>query len=180
MSQTIHLNLALLLPNVDAADECVDWLSEALNNQKGIKEAHIVRENGMAELCLHYDPNRISLTRVQRLAQQAGAELSDRYHHEQIPFVGLDAADAATSLTQQLAQMPGMLHANANYAAGLVFVAYDSTVLQRPAIEQAIRSLGARLPASASSTTAAAGEKKEDDHGHDHGSAPAFLPQHWQ
>lgn len=37
MSQTIQLNLALLLPNVDAADECVHWLSEALNNQKGIE-----------------------------------------------------------------------------------------------------------------------------------------------
>jgi Cd2+/Zn2+-exporting ATPase len=176
MSQTIQLNLALLLPNVDAADECVHWLSEALNNQKGIEEAHIIRENGTAELCLHYDPTLISLTRVQHLAEKAGAELSDRYRHEQIPFGGLDAADAATSLTQQLAHMPGMLHANANYAAGLVFVAYDSTILQRPAIEQAIRSMGARLstPIPLEKTTV----HEEHDHGHDHGSAPAFLP-HW-
>jgi Zn2+/Cd2+-exporting ATPase len=61
---------------VEAADDCIDWLTEALNNQKGIEQAHIVREKGTAELCLHYDPNRISLTRVQRLAEEAGAELT--------------------------------------------------------------------------------------------------------
>ena len=101
--------------------------------------------------------------------------MTDRYRHEQIPFVGLDAADAADTLSQTLARLPGVLHANANYAAGLAFVAYDSTIIQRPAIEQAMRQMGARLP----SPTRLAEEHAEGEHaGHDHGSAPTFLP-HW-
>lgn len=171
MSQTIQLNLALLLPHLDATDSCVHQLSEALMHQKGIEQAHIiVREDGTAELCLHFDPNRISLSRVQRLAEEAGAELSDRYRHEQIPFGGLDAVDAADTLSRQLAHLPGVLHANANYAAELAFVAYDSTIIQRPAIEQAMRGLGARLLAPT--------QVAEEHAGHGHGSAPAFLP-HW-
>jgi Cd2+/Zn2+-exporting ATPase len=180
MTQTIQLNLSLLLPAMDAADDCVQRLSETLKHQKGIQEAHIVRENGSAQLCLHYDSNRVSLAQVERLAKDAGAALSDRYRHEQIPFVGLDAADAAETLSTELARLPGVLHANANYAAGLVFIAYDSTAIQRPAIERTIRQMGARLSTPAPATKEqAAGEHAKDEHeGHDHGGAPVFLP-HW-
>jgi Zn2+/Cd2+-exporting ATPase len=67
-----------------------------------------------------------------------------------------------------------MLHAYVNYAAGLVFVAYDTARLQRPAIEQAIRKMGVKvLPPVGEAATEA-----EADHGHDHGSAPPLLP-HW-
>jgi Cd2+/Zn2+-exporting ATPase len=192
MSQTIQLNLALLLADVDSADACVHRLSQTLALQKGIEQAHIVRENGSAQLCLHYDPNRITLTQVQRLAEDAGTALSDRYRHEQIPFVGLDAADSATTLSQELERLQGVIHANANYAAGLVFVAYDSTVVQRPAIEQTIRRMGARLlpsavllpagrsqPATGADRAALEQHEEAGEHaGHEHGSAPAFLP-HW-
>jgi Zn2+/Cd2+-exporting ATPase len=174
MSQTTHLNLSLVLPEIDARDHCVCRLIDQLATSKGIEQAHIVDESGAAQLCLHYDPNRIALAQAQRLASQVGAAISQRYRHEQIPFLGLGAADAADSLTQDLEHLPGVLHANANYAAGLIFVAYDSDIVQRPAIEQAIRGMGARLLAPAPVVEKAAAE--ED--GHNHGSAPAFLP-HW-
>ena len=175
MSQGVQLNLSLVLPELDAGDECVHRLTDWLSNRKGIEQAHIVRHNGTAELCLHYDPNQIALDGVQRLAREAGMAVSDRYRHEQIPFVGLDAADAADTLSQTLAHLPGVLHANANYAAGLAFVAYDSTIIQRPAIEHTIRQMGARLL----TPTRLAEEHAAGEHeGHDHGSAPTFLP-HW-
>ena len=46
---------------------------------------------------------------MQRLAESAGAAVTGRYRHEQMPFAGLDAADAALNLQQALADLPGML-----------------------------------------------------------------------
>lgn len=185
MESTTQLELKLILPELDSQDECVDILTTRLNQQRGIEKAHIVHENGEARLCLHYNPNLISLATVQRLAHDAGAEINQRYRHEQIPFRGMHSADAALKLERQLKQLKGMIHASVNYAAGVIFVAYDSEVLQRANIERTIRSMGVDLIASTGPSQqriAHEGEHDHEDeaggHGHDHGSAPAFLP-HW-
>jgi len=189
MTPTTQLDLSILLPKLDADDECVNILTTKLAQQRGIEKAHIVRENGDAKLCLHYDPNLISLATVQRLAHEAGAEINQRYRHEQIPFTGMHSADAAPSLERQLKQLKGMIHASVNYAAGLIFVAYDSEVLQRETIERTIRGMGVDLIASTATSQQREAHEHEHEgdhyheyeaggHGHDHGSAPAFLP-HW-
>ncbi len=172
----IQLDLNVVLPDIDDRDRCVDLLTNRLAAVKGIEEAHITQENGKTQLCLHYDPNLLTLSRVQRLAEEAGAVVGSRYRHEQISFARMDAADAATTLTQTLEKLPGMLHAQVNYAAQLAFVAYDSEVLQRAAIEQAIRRMGLKVLAPAPAETAT--HEEHEHEGHDHGSAPAFLP-HW-
>jgi len=141
--KTIELEIPLLLPEIgDQQDECLSWLESTLRDRKGIKKVHLKWELFPVMLCIHYDPNLVSLASVRRMAEEAGSEFSNRYRHEQIPFTGMDSADAATTLSQVLAQMPGMLHAQANYAAELVFVAYDSSVLQRDEIEGAMRHMG--------------------------------------
>ncbi|HEX2619089.1 MAG TPA: heavy metal translocating P-type ATPase, partial [Phototrophicaceae bacterium] len=180
MTPTTQLDLSILLPKLDADDECVNILTTRLAQQRGIEKAHIVRENGDAKLCLHYDPNLISLATVQRVAHEAGAEINQRYRHEQIPFTGMHSADAVPNLERQLKQLKGMIHASVSYAAGLIFVAYDSEVLQRETIERTIRGMGVAV-----TTATAASQKREGDHeheasghGHDHGGAPTFLP-HW-
>ncbi len=141
----LQLNLTMLLPAIDTDDQCTQLLIERLSGVRGVELAHIVRKNGSAELCLHYDPNLVPLPRLERLAVEAGAQINDSYRHETLPFVGLDAADNANSLSQALELMPGMLHANVSYAAGLIYVAYDSTQLNRSAIEQLVNRWGARI-----------------------------------
>lgn len=185
MSERLRLDLELVLPTITSDDSCADELLARLRAVKGVEEAHIVREGDAAQLCLHYDPNLLLLGRVQRLAEQEGAAISERFRHEQIPFVGLDAADSADSVAEVVARLPGVLHVRASYAAGLLFIAYDSTVVDRAAIEVAMRGQGAR-PAQALAASGAAPPQAmegaathEADHAeHDHGSAPAFLP-HW-
>ncbi|MBX3064776.1 MAG: cadmium-translocating P-type ATPase [Anaerolineae bacterium] len=181
MNPTIQLDLSILLPKMDDHDECVEFLTARLATLKGIEQAHIVEEGGKTRLCLHYDPNLLSLATVQRLAQEAGVEISQRYRHEQIAFAPLNAADAAIILERQLQQLKGMLHASVNYAAGLIFVAYDSEVLQRDTIEQTVQNMGTKLiaPVGGSPRHEARGtEEHTHEHDHDHGSAPTFLP-HW-
>jgi Cd2+/Zn2+-exporting ATPase len=197
--QTLRLDLPVLLPEIDERDDCVQLLTERLAGVRGIGQAHIVRENGTAQICLHYNPNLVTLGRVQRLAESTGAAVTDRYRHEQMPFAGLDAADAATDLQEALAALPGMLHASVSYAAGLIFIAYDSETLTRATIEETVRSRGARIvgpvrgqetavtvaptpapddAAVATRTGAVTKEATDEAEAHDHGSVPAFLP-HW-
>ncbi|VAW43452.1 Lead, cadmium, zinc and mercury transporting ATPase; Copper-translocating P-type ATPase, partial [hydrothermal vent metagenome] len=174
MEKTIELDIPLLVPDInDMQDDCLPQLEAALQNQRGILRAHIKEGKESPQLCLHYDPNLISLGTVQRIAREAGSNFTNRYRHETIPFAGMDAADAATGLVQSLEKLPGMLHANVNYAAGLLFVAYDSQILQRPLIQQAIQQLGYKQVGE----TAVSPETDEHEE-HDHGSAPTFLP-HW-
>ena len=144
--KTIELEIPLLLPDIaDDQDRCLDQLENLLKNQRGIIRAHLERAQVPVRLCLHYDPNLTSLPVVQQIARQVGSEFSQRYRHQTIPFTHMDTADAAPNLAQVLEQLPGMLHAQVNYAAGLIFVAYDTEMLDQTKVEQTIRRMGQRL-----------------------------------
>jgi Cd2+/Zn2+-exporting ATPase len=193
----LKVDLPLLLPAMETSDACAQRLVDRVASTRGVEAAHIARENGSAQLCLHYDPNLVSLEKLRRIAESSGVAVTDRYRHEQMPFAGLDAADAADVLADSLNKLPGMLHANVNYAAGLIFVAYDSQALDRATIERTITGLGARVvdpsrgqrdtgtilaPArgkaaleAADGPTRAAVVEDEEAAGHE--GTPAFLPQ---
>ena len=177
IEKTVEISLPLLLPeNQDACDHCVELLQTRLQAQRGILQTHLHLDHDPMELCIHYDPNLISLAAVKRIAKEAGSELRNRYHHEQIPFNGLDSADSATMIAKELEGMDGMLHASVSYAAGLAIVAYDTKVVSMDQIQRTMRRFGARLL-----TQPEVIEEKEahdHDHEHDHGTAPSFLP-HW-
>ncbi len=145
MEKTLELDIPLIAPDIeDVRDRCLDRLEEAVKDRRGILHAHVIRETEPPRLCLHYDPNLLSLGAARRFAHQAGADFTDRYRHETVPVDGMDTADAADYLAGLLEEMPGMLHASVNYAAGLAFLAYDGRELDRPAIEEAIREVGYR------------------------------------
>lgn len=114
---------------------------------------------------------------MRRSAHEAGAGLTARYRHEQIPFAGMDAADAAPGLAAALEELPGMLHATVNYAAGLIFVAYDTERLDRETIAAGIGRMGYRVVPQALPHEAARAAPPDEEE-HDHGAAPGFLP-HW-
>ena len=177
IEKTVEISLPLLLPeNQDACDHCVELLQTRLQAQRGILQTHLHLDHDPMELCIHYDPNLISLAAVKRIAEEAGSELRNRYHHEQIPFNGLDSADSATMIAKELEGMDGMLHASVSYAAGLAIVAYDTKIVSMDQIQRTMRRFGARLL-----TQPVVKEEKEaheHEHEHDHGTAPSFLP-HW-
>ncbi len=188
--QTIELELPVLLPEIhDEQDECLIRLKDALVRQKGIIHAHLERDDTPIRLCIHYQPNLISLDDVRRIAHDSGAELTERYRHAQIPFTGMDSADAAITLRSILERLPGILHAQVNYAAGLAFVAYDTTLVAPAAIAKTMRTMGVdpvRWPPVANSAEHAHEHLAKPDHSHDHahdhahahahGAVPTFVP----
>ena len=64
MSEKLKLDLSLILPDIpDERDACVGRLSELLQAE-GVEQVHVIHEEGSASLCLHYDPQRFSVSRV--------------------------------------------------------------------------------------------------------------------
>jgi len=141
--------LRFLLPHVqDERDQCVQRLNEWLLNREGIEQSHIERENGEAVVCLHYDANLVSLLDVRRLAEQAGAAVANRYHHELIPIEGMDCSDCVVVLEHGIGRMDGVLAANASYTMQVLQVEYDVQKTSRAAIERRVWSLGYEVPAT--------------------------------
>ncbi len=175
--KTVEIDIPLLMPEIeDGNDDCLIRLQDGLRGCHGVSHVHLNRETAPPSLCVHFDPNLVSLGTVRRLAQETGSGLANRYRHERIPFEGMDHADEAPFVRRKLESLPGMLHADVSYAAGLIFLAYDTEVLRPETIAGRMHDSGVRPigwgDADRASDDAAAHE------GHDHGSAPAFLP-HW-
>ncbi|MEJ2555154.1 MAG: heavy metal translocating P-type ATPase [Anaerolineae bacterium] len=143
MIQKLQLEIPLLLPRIaDEHDGCVTRLQETLLTRRGVSQAHVTHENGSALLCLHYDPALVGLAEVRRAAEQAGAQLTDRYRHEALPIDGMDCADCALVIEHSLGRLDGVLTANVNYAAGRLWIEYDSAAVRRRAIRRRLQHLG--------------------------------------
>lgn len=84
MTEKTKIEIALLLPTVpDARDACVQRLSDLLKGKDGIETAHLVEhaEKGHEALCIHYNPDQVSMGEVRDLAGRAGVELDKRFGH---------------------------------------------------------------------------------------------------
>jgi Cd2+/Zn2+-exporting ATPase len=82
MIEKTKIELSLLLPSAaDTPDACVERLWDLLKGKDGIESAHLVEhtDQGHEEICIHYDPNRLTIREVRDLAERAGAEIDNRY-----------------------------------------------------------------------------------------------------
>ncbi|MBT9522586.1 MAG: cadmium-translocating P-type ATPase [Dechloromonas sp.] len=142
MSEKLKLDLSLILPDIpDERDACVGRLSELLRAE-GMEQVHVTGENGSASLCLHYDPQRFSVSRVRELAQAAGAKIGTRYRHESLRIDGMDCTTCATVIEHALQRIDGVLEASVSYAAERLRLEFDSEKVERQAIVQRIQALG--------------------------------------
>jgi Cation transport ATPase len=143
MEKTIELEIQSLLPGVETdEDSCITRLEAALQKQHRMQRAHLENcENGV-KLCLHYDPETISVTEVKRLAERSGVAIVNRYRHELIPIAGMDCSDCSMVIEHSLARMDGVVAAHVNYAAESLWIEYDSYLINHFEIERRIHSMG--------------------------------------
>ena len=142
MSETTQVELSLLLPNGNECAPCLERLQQRMQAYRAIETAHVERENRIPRLCIHYDPNLISLDYVRAVATEEGAHLEWRYQHEVLAIEGMDCADCAQTLESGIGRLDGVLWVSVNFAAGTLAVEYDALQVQRTAILSRIRALG--------------------------------------
>jgi len=83
--EKLHIKIPLILPDVpDEKDHCIQRLIDTLQDEKGIDKIRIADEknNGIPELCFHYNPDIISIARITDLAKQTGAVLTAKIGHK--------------------------------------------------------------------------------------------------
>ncbi|HMO83590.1 MAG TPA: heavy metal translocating P-type ATPase [Lacipirellulaceae bacterium] len=164
---SLKIELRLLLPEIpDARDACVRRLEQLIGRERGITRTHVVEAGkaagGRTSLCLHYDPQTVSMAQVNRLARAAGADVTKQFGHATIPVRVVAAEDAARTIEQTLCGLPGVLSASVNQAAGQARVEFDRKQINLPRIEAAINEMG-----HAAGVTAATEAHAEGD-GHEH------------
>ena len=139
----LQLDLPLVLPDIHGAkDLCVGRLIAALSGRPGIEEAHVVGvESGSPQLCLHYDPETISLARVREIVHSAGAQLTSRFAHLTFRADAPLHARSARGLAQTLRQVPGILEADVA-VSGAVRIEYDRTQTPEQTLLERIAALG--------------------------------------
>ncbi|MCT2400117.1 heavy metal translocating P-type ATPase [Novosphingobium mangrovi (ex Huang et al. 2023)] len=182
MTDQIQLEIPLILPDIpDADDACVARLTADLSARAGIEKAHVVPAKGdkPALLCIHYDSDTLSLSRIRDIARSAGAAIAERYGHVLWPVSGIGHQRKARTVSEQLHAMSGVIEADAN-ASGLVRVEFDRDQVSEKQIVDALSRLGVRRSAAAPGGAQAGnshGAGREDlradhahgdGHGHDH------------
>ena len=190
MERSTRLDVPLLLPEVkNLQDECVARLVRLLERRDGVARVHVLRAGeasaetppgaaapsvgashggagaglptAEAQLCLHYDPERLTLAQVTELAKAAGAGVTHRFAHAVVPFRAVGSEDGGRRIEEGLRALRGVTAASVNLAGQVARVEYDRRHVDLPAIERQLAELGAQ-PA------ARAGAAHGDDDGHDH------------
>ncbi len=126
MSSKLRIDLAVLLPDVpDERDACVQRLDKLLSKKDGIRATHAFTKGANPRLCIHYDPNLITLAQAERLAHAAGAEMTGQFGHAVLPIRVIDAEDASQRIESELGKLDGVVAVSANLPAQLVRVEFE-------------------------------------------------------
>lgn len=102
---TLERDIPLLLPDApDAADTCTARLLAELTGREGVTWVHVLGSDGdqPAKLCIHYDPDALSLGRIKEIAEAAGAQVTARFGHVHRQLAGITSARRARAVTDHL------------------------------------------------------------------------------
>lgn len=174
MTSTLQLDIPLLLPDVtDESDACVGRLIADLEGRPGVAQAHVVRgEDGSgAKLCVHYDADRLSLSRLREIVEAAGAAISSRFGHALWQVDGIGHERRARTVASRLRALPGVMEAEAD-AGGSVRVEFDREQSSEKAVLDALTAM--RVTPRAGSAAAEPHAHKDGHESHDHAHGGIF------
>jgi Zn2+/Cd2+-exporting ATPase len=142
--EKVKINLDIVLPDIpDEKDSCVQRIISAMENKKGIEKVHIVPETETvkAKLCFHYNPDEISIEQVQKLAEQAGAEITEKYGHLLLEVKGIRYVRHARVIELSLRDVKGIMSVSAS-ASGWVNIEFDHHEITPQKIYSKLNKLG--------------------------------------
>jgi len=138
MTEKLRLDIPIILPAVqDASDACVARLLSNLQAQHGVERVHVdmgIRD-GPAQLCVHYDPAILALSRIRTVVKGVGAEITERYGHA-VWQVDIPHQRRARTIAERLRRLPGVIEAEAS-AGGIVRLEFDRSVTSEVALQDA-------------------------------------------
>ena len=170
-AQRLRLDLPVLLPDAPGeADACVERLVGDLASREGMQRVHVMPASGEepAKLCIHYDPEVLSLARVRDIAKGAGARLTARFAHVLWEMEGLQHQRRARTLAERLRRAPGVAEAEAS-AAGALRIEFDREATSEQVLRRMLDEMGVRVREQGPREEVRAQGRKPPDHDHHKG-----------
>ncbi|MEO5315159.1 heavy metal translocating P-type ATPase [Pseudarthrobacter sp. CC12] len=142
MATDTQLDLTTVLPEaLDEQDACVQRLTAGLQARAGIMDAHVKQGDAAAQLCLHFEPDVISLQRIRELALSLGARVESDFGHLSLDVDGVSRPARAQLLEQRLRNAPGIAEAHVS-PTGSVAVEYFADQTSEQAIVDLLERFG--------------------------------------
>lgn len=142
--EKLKINLDLLLPDIpDEQDACVHRIIKELSKRKGIERIHIVpkNSNSKAQLCFHYNPQKINVDTIEKLASKAGAQISHRYRHLIYEVGGIRHQRQTKLIESVFRREPGIMSVSVA-ATGIITLEFDTTIINEERIQKMLNSQG--------------------------------------
>ena len=135
------------MPEVrDERDECVQRIIRTLEDKKGIEKVHVVPKDGKekARLCFHYDPYFISISKVEELAKNAGAEITRRYGHLLIETTGVREPRHARIIQAGIKEQKGIQTVSVS-GTGFIQLEFDKEATSAETVIEQIKKAGLKI-----------------------------------
>lgn len=182
MATDTQLDLNAVLPEaLDERDTCVQRLTAGLEAREGIISAHVKQGDSVAQLCVHFEPDVISLQRIRELAVSLGARVDSDFGHLSLDVDGVSRLAPAQLLEQRLRNAPGVVEAHVS-PTGSVRVEYYADRTSEQAVRELLERSGtppragqpraaeaAEVGGPAAAAPEAEAPGKGEDHDHRHG-----------
>ncbi|MBL8948286.1 MAG: cation-translocating P-type ATPase, partial [Myxococcales bacterium] len=157
----------MLLADEATDSRRIEKLETLLEAKDGVIDVHVRKDGERAEVCIHYDPQRVSLPQVLALARAGGAEVAARYVRQTWGVRGMDCAQCGTVIEHSLSRVPGVLSASVAYGAERLVIEYDRETTRPKEILKRVGALGFELDELSAGQGCA---------GHSHGGGAFELP----
>ncbi len=139
---TLSLELPVILPTGPECQRCTDRLREELSRIKGVSSAGV--DNARKTLTVEFDPDIVTLSRIESEARNAGATITATIEHNTLELRDLDCPDCASTIEKSVRKLPGVIWAGANFAAGQMHAEYQRGQVRLEDISRVVESHGAR------------------------------------
>ncbi|MBI4640999.1 MAG: cadmium-translocating P-type ATPase [Candidatus Tectomicrobia bacterium] len=138
-SDANKIDIPLVLPDEEDV-RCAEILVNTLTTYKGIASAEYDTERSL--VTLRYDPNLISLEKVDQAAQQLGIKLGTHYERCAMRISGVNCLECTHSIEQRISHLPGVPWASVNFAASKLVIEYAGDETNLAQIERVVTKLG--------------------------------------
>lgn len=144
----LQIDIPHVLPGIpDTKDPCVQEFIKTLRDRNGVEDVHVAEneETGVPQICFHYDPNKISISRIRLIAKQVGSSITEKIGHQLIEVKGVRHTRHARSIELALKNLSGMIEVSVS-ASGMIRVEFDRKYLDEAQIIDILRKEGLSIP----------------------------------
>ncbi|MFQ5611882.1 MAG: heavy metal translocating P-type ATPase [Anaerolineae bacterium] len=130
-------------------ETCLEVITGTVSDEAGIVGVRV--DAGQQQVSFDYDPDRVTESRITRLAQCMSPALQNHFETCTMRLGargGRSCESCALALESKVRRIAGVRRASASYTAGVLSVTYDDSLLSPDQLMQSVRQLGVSVAPS--------------------------------